>query len=348
MAIQFVCDCGKRISVGEDMVGKRVRCPACQHVVTVPTDDDGDERDDRARGRPGKSKKKSSAMLYIGLGAGVLLLSCCCLGGVGVGLFFLMAQNDKVLAGTFPLEEKGTWSSTDRHTTVSQGLLVSINVPYKGYKVPLKANRTYVIDLIRNDSNSDPYLVLQDPDGKTVATNDDWGKGLDARIVYTPPKDGEYRILAATIADMGSFTLKIESREPPPPGGDKGKNPGIDNKGKGSSRMILDQKGTWTQQDPLYPARNSRYKSYTVNLQAGKIYTIDLKSANGGLDGVQDPYLYLTDAAGTILAQDDDGGGGLDARIIYAPAKGGQYQIIATSLNNCLGNFTLTVREDSK
>jgi hypothetical protein len=346
MAIQFVCDCGKKISVGEDLVGKRVRCPACQHVVTVPTDDDGDERDDQSRSRPDKTKKKSSTVLYIGLGAGVLLLSCCCLGGVGVGLFFLMAQNDKVLAGAFPLEEQGTWSSTDRHTTVSQGLIGQASVPYKGYKVPLKGNKTYVIDLIRTDSKSDPYLVLEDPNGKTVATNDDWGKGLDARIVYTPPKDGEYRILAATIREHGSFTLKITEMMPALPG-DKGKNPGIDNKGKGS-KLILDQKGTWTAQDPLYPPRNSRYKSYTVNLQAGKIYTIDLKSANGGVDGVQDPYLYLTDAAGTVLAQDDDSGGGLDARIVYSPAKTGQYQIIATSLNNCLGNFTLTVREDAK
>jgi hypothetical protein len=51
------------------------------------------------------------------------------------------------------------------------------------------------------------------------------------------------------------------------------------------------------------------------------------------------------------LAFDDDSGGGLaglDARIVFVPTQTGPYRIIATSLNNCLGNFTLTVREDVK
>ncbi|HEX4613405.1 MAG TPA: hypothetical protein VH092_34805 [Urbifossiella sp.] len=37
MSIQVVCGCGKRLRVGDEAVGKRVRCPACQAVLTVPT-----------------------------------------------------------------------------------------------------------------------------------------------------------------------------------------------------------------------------------------------------------------------------------------------------------------------
>ncbi len=36
MAIQFGCPCGKKLSVGEDRAGKRVRCPGCGQGIEVP------------------------------------------------------------------------------------------------------------------------------------------------------------------------------------------------------------------------------------------------------------------------------------------------------------------------
>lgn len=38
MAIVFQCECGKPLSVSEDLLGKRVRCPACQSVLAVPVE----------------------------------------------------------------------------------------------------------------------------------------------------------------------------------------------------------------------------------------------------------------------------------------------------------------------
>jgi hypothetical protein len=338
MAVQFVCECGKKISVSEEMVGKRVRCPACQRVITVPTDHGGDKRDDRPRSRSrGETKKKSSTMLYVGIGASVLLLSCCCLGGLVGAFFFFVLPSDKVLAGSFPIEESGTWTSMDRKTEVVEKLKFPLKVPYKAYKVPLKANTTYVIDLLPVGPGTDPYLVLEDPDGKRVAANDDYAfPRLDGTIVYTPTKDGDYRILAATIKELGAFKLKIAEAKP-------GMGPGIDDKGKGS-KLILDQKGTWTQQDPIHPQTQSPFKTYKVNLTAGKIYTIDLISNEPG----QDPYLFLTDSAGKVLAQDDDGGGFPNARITYMPDKTGEYRVIATTITRSRGAFTLTAREGAK
>jgi hypothetical protein len=363
MAIQFVCECGKKISVREEYVGKRVRCPACQAVVTVPSSsavegegeggggDEGEAEGSRGRGSRRESGKKSSpTLLYAGIIGGVLLLSCCCLGGVGALFYFvLLPANDKQLAGNFPITEKGSWNAFDGKTTVADGVKTPGKVRYKGFKVPLKANWTYIIELLHNGGSADPYLLLQDPDGKTVASDDDSGGGNNARIVYTPTRAGDYRILAATLTGLGDFELRIVERNalPPIPKGPgqpgKGNRPGSE----GNAKFLpipATEKGQWTLQDPIHPEMQAAYKTYSLNLQAGKRYVIDLMST----ERIQDPYLFLTDTNGTILAEDDDTGGGLaglDARIVFVPVNTGTYRIVATTLNRTLGNFTLTVRE---
>jgi hypothetical protein len=34
--VKFYCPCGQKLSVGEDLLGKHVRCPRCQRVLTPP------------------------------------------------------------------------------------------------------------------------------------------------------------------------------------------------------------------------------------------------------------------------------------------------------------------------
>lgn len=36
MAISFQCQCGKKMSAKEEFAGRRLRCPDCQRVVTIP------------------------------------------------------------------------------------------------------------------------------------------------------------------------------------------------------------------------------------------------------------------------------------------------------------------------
>jgi tetratricopeptide (TPR) repeat protein len=81
---------------------------------------------------------------------------------------------------------------------------------------------------------------------------------------------------------------------------------------------------------------------YQVKLQAGKTYVIDMVSPD---PKALDPYLVLRDATGTKLAEDDDSGGGLNARITFRAAQDGTFRIQATSYNAGRGAFTLTVRE---
>lgn len=71
----------------------------------------------------------------------------------------------------------------------------------------------------------------------------------------------------------------------------------------------------------------------------GKRYTIDLVSRDF------DAYLRLEDSTGKQLAEDDDSGGNLNARIVFQAPKDDTYWIIATTFLGGTGNYTLSIRE---
>jgi hypothetical protein len=99
-------------------------------------------------------------------------------------------------------------------------------------------------------------------------------------------------------------------------------------------------KGSLTSSSPVSTNRPGSYCAiYNVKLTAGTTYTIDLRSTDF------DAYLYLGNDFGTILAQDDDSGGGLDARIVFTATYTGNHQIMVTTFSKGeRGNFTLLVR----
>jgi CHAT domain-containing protein/tetratricopeptide (TPR) repeat protein len=82
--------------------------------------------------------------------------------------------------------------------------------------------------------------------------------------------------------------------------------------------------------------------TYKVKLLAGKTYVIDMISPD---QQALDPFLRLLDEKGKQLAEDDDGGEGLNARIIWKAGLAGVHRIVATSFGDGRGPFTLTVRE---
>ncbi|MCG9885787.1 MAG: PPC domain-containing protein [Cyanobacteria bacterium] len=56
----------------------------------------------------------------------------------------------------------------------------------------------------------DPVLVLLDPSGAELATNDDAERTLNSRIVHTLPRSGTYTILARSFgSNGGSFTVSV-------------------------------------------------------------------------------------------------------------------------------------------
>ena len=71
---------------------------------------------------------------------------------------------------------------------------------------------------------------------------------------------------------------------------------------------------------------------------AGTNYTIDLESTDF------DAYLRLEDPSGTQLAEDDDGAGKLNSRIVFAPKTDGIYRLIVTTCDpDQRGSYRLAI-----
>jgi hypothetical protein len=82
-------------------------------------------------------------------------------------------------------------------------------------------------------------------------------------------------------------------------------------------------------------------KIYPVHLEKGKSYQIDLRSADYKYF---DPLLLLRDAQGRTLQQDDDSGGGVNARLTFTPKETADYQVVATtSPLGQTGRFSLII-----
>ncbi len=83
----------------------------------------------------------------------------------------------------------------------------------------------------------------------------------------------------------------------------------------------------------------SYYKAYQFQGQAGQSLVIEMRG--NGLD----PYLVLFDATGRKLAEDDDGGGGKNARLAINLPTTGKYTLYANSYEvGQAGSFTIAGR----
>ena len=80
--------------------------------------------------------------------------------------------------------------------------------PVQVHEVRMSADRTYVIDM--ESSDFDAYLRILDSTGKQLASNDDGGEGRNARLRFTPPRDGNYQVVATRFGNReGNYLLKI-------------------------------------------------------------------------------------------------------------------------------------------
>ncbi len=86
---------------------------------------------------------------------------------------------------------------------------------HKAYAVSVKKGQTYVIDMIAKKAEGnaiDPYLLLEDAKLNIVARDDDGGGFPNARIMFTPFEDGEYKVIATGLNDrtaVGDYTILV-------------------------------------------------------------------------------------------------------------------------------------------
>jgi hypothetical protein len=82
---------------------------------------------------------------------------------------------------------------------------------FKSYTYQMEAGKHYRIDLVTKTEGLDPYLRLEDPNGKVVAQDDDGGGFPNARIYYKATVTGDYKIICTTYAAnmFGKFSLTV-------------------------------------------------------------------------------------------------------------------------------------------
>ena len=85
---------------------------------------------------------------------------------------------------------------------------------------------------------------------------------------------------------------------------------------------------------------------FSLSVTSGVSYQIDAEGSGTSMGTLDDPYVVLRDASGTVLALNDDGGGNLNARIIWrASSTGTVYVEVSHALDTVTGTYTLAVSE---
>jgi thiol-disulfide isomerase/thioredoxin len=181
----------------------------------------------------------------------------------------------------------------------------------------MKAGGIYTIDL--QSKKFDTLLIVRDADGKQLAVDDDGGEGLNSRLMFVAPQDGMYKLVVTAFGGRGAgeYTLTVTTEEP-----------------------AFSTKGKLTGDDPMDRVRkDSHSKTHEVKLEGGKAYIVYLMSKSF------DPYLRVEDAEGKSLGENDDGGGGLNSKLMIRPEKGGMFKIIATSFaGGQTGDYLVSVQ----
>ena len=119
-------------------------------------------------------------------------------------------------------------------------------------------------------------------------------------------------------------------------------------KGKLAIRVEFDDNGYFTTSTKLDASDKlvggKKHKVFVATFEKGITYRIDMESAE------VDSYLRLYDSSGKLVREDDDGGGGLNARITFKAEETGTFRIHATHYAaKQTGAFKLTIRrEDGK
>jgi hypothetical protein len=189
----------------------------------------------------------------------------------------------------------------------------------KVHIVKMVPGREYTI---RMDSNQiDSYLRLEDSNGTQLAQDDDSGGNLNAKIVFTPTKADNYRIIATTFAGgmTGPYTLSVRP--------------------SGERKVVLNVNGQITNADPFDVQRQScHHRLHTFKMVAGKSYNIQMNSNQFA------PCLRLEDALGNQINQAASGIG--QTQLEFIPPKTDTYRIIITTLGaSQTGMYSLVVAE---
>jgi hypothetical protein len=184
---------------------------------------------------------------------------------------------------------------------------------YDDHTLQLEAGSRYRISV--DSSAFDPVARLFRQGSTTAVAENDDGDGLNSRINFTPTESGAYtlRVLAFSGDGRGAYTAGVTTLPPLPP----------------AQPVPWSKRGRIENSDPTTGADSPHYDEYTLRLEAGRRYILKVESS--AFDPVARLYASGED---NVLAENDDGGDGLNSRISFVPETTGNYTLRVVPLAN--------------
>ena len=208
---------------------------------------------------------------------------------------------------------------------------------YKLYAFAGNKGDTVAVDLSSDDF--DANLLVADASGNTLARNDDSGEKCNARLTFVPASTGNFRIYAnsSAQAELGAYKLTL-SRGAARAAAD------TVCRGFGQVAGLIDVgqtiTGALSSEDPEFPSDSTYFERWILPVRANQAFTVDLTSDDF------DAYLLLTRGRGEKVKENDDGGGGCNARLVYTAEDDHPLRIVVNTASRPrrqTGRFTLKV-----
>jgi hypothetical protein len=216
-----------------------------------------------------------------------------------------------------------------------------------------QGRRGETVIVTMESSAFDTYLYLgtqRRGNFQEIARDDDGGNGTNSRLSVRLPEDGVYVIRASSLHERtGQYTLTLNGGRATTGGGwDDDVDPVYDNPGTdydrrdGGPLSAGDRvRGRLSNSDPTLD-NGAAFHLYTYQARRGERLTLTLRSEDF------DAYLVIgtrggRHGIGSVVARDDDGAGGHDARIDVTLPNAGEYVIRVNSLMPETGEYLLEV-----
>ena len=231
------------------------------------------------------------------------------------------------------------------------GTITSTETDFYSYN--LVAGQTYMFSLRGTgaDALGDTLLLLYDNSGDLITLDDDGGDGVNSLLTYTATYSGTHYIGAGAYPGSGltgTYTLDAILQPATDVVSDTFED-AVSLNVNGVTFGFIDE-GTGP-----YGGAYSEVDTYKVEVEAGKLYTIEL---SGGADydssylslpaGEIDPVMAIYDGNGDLVASADDinfSGGDLSAKVTFLAQESGTYYVDAFSWAPWTGGYTLTTSE---
>ena len=212
------------------------------------------------------------------------------------------------------------------------------------FAVDLEAGKIYQFDLEGSSTDGgtlgDPYLRgIYDANGDRIdgTTNNNGGGGYNSQVCFTPDESGTYYVSAGGHGysnRTGTYTLTVS--DVTDDSGDYAADPTT------TGMVVVGGSAT----GDIDPPGDRDW--FAVDLEANKMYRIDLEGFWTRAGTLVDPYLRgIYDANGDRIDRttDDDGGVGYNSRVYFTPDEGATYYVSVGDALNRIGTYTLTVSD---